>query len=193
MVPATSNWIPVIDNAQLFTAPPTMAATPGTLQPQTSPVFFIGPSNIPMLTPSGVVFINPATDVQQRSHVVSSGNTPLPVPSNTSNIPNYIILPPTFSTNPVNFGLTLEQLNSSNFQRQQHNSHQKINIDLTSPDDNSSVDSNCSMEMHEELSRSVNVPGVDSVEEHFARALGDQWNEVKAGNNSHSNHNKISA
>lgn len=150
-----------------------MTTTTPQLQPTSSPVIVLGPSNIPMLTPSGVVFINPAPDVQ-RCAMAGTNSLALPSPNHTQ---NYILLPPPTFSNPVNFGLTLEQITSLTLQRQQHEK-----IDLTSPgDDHSSVDSNSSMEVHEEIPHSSNVPGADSVEEHFARALGDQWHEVKAG------------
>lgn len=204
----TPNFIPIIDNSGIpqFIAAPTVAAPSSsspTSQPGTSPILYIGPGGIPLLAQPGVMFVN-STDLQ-RSPVTLAGATPMAVPSTTNTTPNYIVIPPTFQ----NFGLTMEQLATlASFQQQQQQqqqqSHllqpQKVNVDLTSSstDGRSSVGSSGSLEGREEVSHSSNMQSHpladgDSVEEHFARALGDQWHQVKAGIGHTNQHNKIPA
>lgn len=208
------NLIPVIDNSgtpQLIPATSTNTTTPIS---GTSPVFYMSPSGIPMLTQGGVVFMNP-TDITRSQHL----SVTTPPQHNSSNvIPNYIILPPTFAANSglstgANFSLTLDQLVALNNLQQQHiqqqqqptetSNHQRVNIDLTASDDHSSVGSGGSMDdLPDPLPSSsstaavANSNNVDSVEEHFARALGDQWHQLKQSNATplaHSDHNKITA
>lgn len=223
---APPQLIPLIDNGGALpqVIPTVTSASTHTPLSGASPVFYVGNNSIPMLTQSGVIFMNP-TDITRPTVTInpqahaptSSSSSSLPgTPHHASSLPsNYIIIPSPFA-NPVGYSLaSLEQLaqaqaqqlqqqslkkesnpsSSSSVSHHHHHRRQKVNIDLTTAtavpvasDDRISVGGSVSS-MEEELSEPNKEPvipsglrgNVDSVEEHFARALGDQWHQVKAG------------
>ena len=140
-------------------------------------VLFGANGSIPVLTrPPGMVLVNPQSDVTSLPQIMSlAASTPAIAMTGTQ---SYILLPqPTFQS-PVGLAVTADQLALL--------TQQSVKTDST--DGRSSVDSNnsSSMEVRDEpvlpAKARNSSEGSDSVEEHFARALGDQWQQLKRNN-----------
>lgn len=172
-----SNFIPVIDSngvTQLMASPATHSSSlPAQGVP---PIVFLGPGNIPLLpaTQPGMYLLNTSADVQQQQQQQSPATTVAPSLSAVTTQPSYIVFPQSFQMPQT---LTLEQLQalSATIQQQKQQDQQQVdgrhNIETqrqtdTIPDGISSRPSN------------HNING-DEVEEHFARALGEKWQQFK--------------
>lgn len=167
-----------------------------------SPVILLGPGNVPVVPP-GFFFINPSdlSSVQTTS-AVNAAAAGLVNFSNQSirtstSSPGYILIPPSTVQPPVNIGgltqeqlLTLATLQQQQLQQQQ----QQVNATLSptsSPRPPLTVGR--PVAAHEPTAAVQNIMGGGggSVEDHFARALGDQW--VKVKQTSAPQQNKITA
>ena len=191
-----SNVIPVLDGNGI---PQFIATSSSNPQQGVSPVFFLGPGGgIPVLPQPGVVFVNP-TDLSSLQQT-SSMNTTQNIPSTQLAQPSYIIVPPSFQ---APFGLTPEQISAltasiqqqqNQQQQQQHNQQQqKQQVEDTNKQSNVGTPSRSAELKRDTVGRvhSRHITDGDSVEEHFARALGEQWRQVKKGIGDSLRDNKI--
>lgn len=190
-----ANIIPMIDNnnlAQLMTASPSPTAI-NTSTNRTvggaggSPVILMGPGNLPYMPP-GFFFINPSelSTVQTASAAAAATaglvNFNSQALQNSSLSSNYVVVPSTAVHIPVN-GVTQEQLTT--LVQQQKMAQPKSSHSLTST---GQVAESIRKIETRPLSGDPAVTdilpgGGGSVEDHFARALGDQWPKVKQNSN----------
>ncbi len=170
VLPASqSSFIPVVDSngvTQFMASPSTHSSSLSA--PQTvPPIIFLGPGNIPLLstTQPGMYLVNAAADqssTQQQQQQQSS-----PVNHSLSAVttqPSYIVFPQSFQMPQT---LSMEQLQalSASFPQQRPDQQQV---------DGRNVESTRKIS-----SKRHNSMSGDEVEEHFARALGEKWQQFK--------------
>lgn len=162
-------------------------------QPLQQPMVILGANGgiggIPLLRQPGMVLVNPQSDITSLPQIMNlAAPTPTAIPSSQG----YIFLSqPTAFQLPLGFAITAEQLTQQSAQQTKMESTDRQSngqsvdgrsVDGRSVDGRSSVGSNSSVEVKEDLVKTRNSSeGSDSVEEHFARALGDQWQQLKRG------------
>ena len=167
-----------------------------------SPVILLGPSNVPVVPPN-IFYISPSelSSVQTTSAVNTAAASLVnfnnqSIRTSTSS-PGYIVLPPSAAVQaPMNIsGLTpdqlltlatLQQQQLQQLQQQQQQAKASTSPPLTSLAGGRSV-------IAQEPTAAVQnimAGGGGSVEDHFARALGEQWVKVKQGS---AQQNKITA
>lgn len=169
-------------------------------QPLQQPMVILGANGgiggIPLLRQPGMVLVNPQSDITSLPQIMNlAAPTPTAIPSSQGYIflsqPTAFQLPPTAFQLPLGFAITAEQLTQQSAQQTKMESTDRQSngqsvdgrsVDGRSVDGRSSVGSNSSVEVKEDLVKTRNSSeGSDSVEEHFARALGDQWQQLKRG------------
>ena len=169
-----SSFIPVVDSngvTQLMASPSTHSSSLPASQ-TVPPIIFLGPGNIPLLsaTQPGMYLVNASADqssIQQQqqsspvNHSLSAVNTQ----------PSYIIFPQSFQMPQT---LSMEQLQalSASFPQQRPDQQQVDGRNIEST-------RKISSERHDSMNG-------DEVEEHFARALGEKWQQFKKDPNPHS-------
>ena len=154
-----------------------------------SPVILLGPSNVPVVPPN-IFYLSPSElpSVQTASAVNTAAAAANLVNFNNQSIrtstssPGYIVLPPSAVQAPMNIsgltGLTPDQLLTlATVQQQQLQQLQQQQVKASTSPPLTSLASRA--QEPTTAVQNIMAGGGGSVEDHFARALGDQWIKVK--------------